>query len=173
MEVVDDAATKKTIKIAGKTGAPQFLTLFKVPQGTVMVPSDGPLPQNLADTAQLSPEEQEFDKTIETGNGAPYAPGNFKENMFIAQSNSFEPENQNMLGVQFIPNQTEEQAHGAWAAVFGGKGFQVNKGSYGGSVLVTVKKGSIERYFSLVAATSAKTDGAGVYVIGWKKSPGS
>jgi hypothetical protein len=173
INVSENSDTKKTFEVASKVGASQFLTLFSVPQGTVIVTSTKPLPQNLADTAQQSVEEKEFDDIFTAGNGTPYSASGsgYKENMFVAQSNQFEPENPKMLGVQFIPNQTEEQAYSAFAGVFQAKSFQVTKGGYGGSVLVTVTKGTVTRYFSLVAATPAKPDGAGVYVVGWKTSP--
>jgi hypothetical protein len=167
----EDNATKKTFEVTSKSGPAQFLTLFIVPQGTVIVTSNGPLPQNLADTSGQSVEEKLFDETFAAGNGTAYAVGAFKDNMFVAQGDNFAADNPNMQSVQFIPGQTEDQAYTAFDGLFKAKGFQVTKGSYGNSVLVTVQKGSITRYFSLVSSTPAKQDGAGVYVIGWKTSP--
>ncbi len=175
INVSENSATKKTFEVASKAGPTQFLTLFKVAQGTVIVTSNQPLPQNLADTAQQSVEEKLFDDTFAAGNGTAYASApsgsnGFKDNMFVP-GNQFDADSPNMLNAQFIANQSEEQAFNGFATVFQSKGFQVTKGSYGGAILVTVQKGSVTKYFSLVTATTAKPDGPGVYVIGWKASP--
>jgi hypothetical protein len=173
MSVSEDGATKKTFEVASKAGPTQFLTLFKVAQGTVIVTSTQPLPQNLADTSQQSVEEKLFDDTFAAGNGTAYAsaPNGFKDNMFVSSSSQFDADSPNMLNVQFIANQSEEQAFSGFNTAFSSKGFQVTKGNYGGSILVTVQKGSVTRYFSLVSSTPAKPDGPGVYVVGWKASP--
>jgi hypothetical protein len=172
INVSENSAIKKTFEVASKAGPTQFLTLFKVPQGTVIVTSNKPLPQNLADTSQQSVEEKLFDDTFAAGNGAAYAssPTGFKDNMFVL-GNQFDADNPNMGSVQFIANQTEEQAFSGFNTAFSSKGFQVTKGNYGGSILVTVQKGTVAKYFSLVSSTPAKPDGPGVYVVGWKASP--
>jgi hypothetical protein len=172
VSVSEDTATKKTFEVASKAGPTQFLTLFKVDQGTVIVTSNKPLPQNLADTSQQSVEEKLFDDTFAAGNGTAYAssPTGFKDNMFVP-GNQFDADNPKMGSVQFIANQTEEQAFSGFNTAFSSKGFQVTKGNYGGSILVTVQKGTVTKYFSLVSSTPAKPDGPGVYVVGWKTSP--
>jgi hypothetical protein len=167
-----DTGNRKVYQVV-KDSITKFLTLIKSPKGTVIVLSDGRLPDNLGTTTTASKEELAFEaaNTKFQGSARPIEATVIEDKVtipaaFYADVDNGQPQPAIDGTVKLFAGQTPEVIGGGLGGLF--TGFQIiPKEPYGGGAVYQVSQGDFSRFISLVPAK----DASGTVVAIWKVSP--
>jgi hypothetical protein len=170
----DSSATKKSFAITKGGGTPQYITLFLVAgKGTVIVPSNQPLPNDLSNVATASQEEMAFDGAMgamsfstkgDPNSDMEYTINPAEKDKFYGNGNKL----QGIGTIKLIDNQNATQVLNTLSQAFQSQGLETStSATYGGGPVLVVKKGTtFVRYLNLIPATNG-----GVFVVSWDSMP--